>query len=380
MVDPSATADPLLDLVNDYVDRIHRGESPSIQEYCQRHPELADEIQDLFPTLQVLEKVQPGGEDDIEVDRSLPEQIGDYRIIDEIGRGGMGVVYEAEQESLSRRVALKVLKVRGRKSGNASVRFQREARAAAQMHHSNIVPVFEVGEDGDHQFYAMQLIQGQGLDQVIEELQDAGSETNADHLKRTPAKLNLDTPDSSAVGSGSASDASGIAPSHRQFFRSIAQLSAQVASALAYAHDRNVIHRDIKPSNLLLDLDGVVWVTDFGIAKTEEEAVTRTGDVVGTFRYMSPERFDGKCDARADIYALGLDALRAGDAKPRLRSFQSDELGQPNTRSESCQPAFDRRPHSKGSGDDYLEGNRERADTSVQIGSLDGAGLASVCE
>src|SRR5262249_26902442 len=97
-------------------------------------------------------------------------QVGDYRIVSEIGRGGMGVVYEAEQQALGRRVALKVLPKSIAGDGSAQVRFQREARAAARMHHTNIVPVFDVGPDGDYLFYAMQLIHGQGLDLVIDDL------------------------------------------------------------------------------------------------------------------------------------------------------------------------------------------------------------------
>ena len=179
-------------LVDDFLDRQRRGENPSFTEYCQRHPDLAEEIRDLFPALAVMESLKPA---DNAVNESLQlklERIGGYRILGEIARGGMGVVYEAEQESLGRRVALKVLPPFMAQDPDVGARFQREARAAARMHHTNIVPVFEVGQDGDYVFYAMQLIQGQGLDEVIADLarlgggatdEGSGHRTNSDSCK-----------------------------------------------------------------------------------------------------------------------------------------------------------------------------------------------------
>src|SRR5262249_23627229 len=113
---------------------------------------------------------------------------------------------------------------------------------------------------------------------------------------------------------------SAIDPDHRRYYRSVARIGHQVAEALAYAHDRGVIHRDIKPSNLLLDAAGVVWVTDFGLAKTDEEGLTCTGDILGTIRYMPPERFRGACDARADIYSLGLTLYELLVLRPAFES------------------------------------------------------------
>ena len=256
-------------------------------------------------------------------------------------------------------------------------RFRREARAAARLHHTNIVPVFEVGQDGDIRFYAMQFIQGQSLDGVITELrhlriqsQSKGSSedkakssaetrtlapsvahsilaggflpegdvraTSAILQERTaaePASAALALAKAAAVGveateAGPLSEfapdssstptplSSAVLPggtqlsvaemSHRVFHRSVAHIGRQAAWALVHAHARGVIHRDIKPSNLLLDTDGVVWVTDFGLAKAEDDGLTQTGDVLGTIRYMAPERFLGQADPRSDVYALGL--------------------------------------------------------------------------
>ena len=175
----------------------------------------------------------------------------------------MGVVYEAEQESLGRRVALKVLPAHLLADDHLRARFLREAQAAARLHHTNIVPVFAVGEQDGMCFYVMQLIAGRSLDRVM--VQEA-----------LPAA-------------------------------DVARIGVQVADALAYAHSQGVLHRDIKPSNLLLDDRGAVWVTDFGVAKLVEEAnLTRSGDLVGTLRYMPPERFAGQSDAGGDVYSLGV--------------------------------------------------------------------------
>jgi hypothetical protein len=150
------------------------GERPSLEEYVDRFPELAGAIREIFPSLIAVEQVKGDARDDTLQQRqaAVPplRGLGDYRIIREIGRGGMGVVYEAEQISLGRRVALKVLPRRVGSDRMTQERFRREARAAARLHHTNIVPVFDVGQDGDVRFYAMQFIQGQGLDTVITEL------------------------------------------------------------------------------------------------------------------------------------------------------------------------------------------------------------------
>src|SRR6266545_1022372 len=371
----------LLDrLAEEFAQRWRRGERPSLQEYVDRYPELADDIRALFPALAEVEQVD---EDRHEAtDRPAPvtpplERLGDYRIIREIGRGGMGVVYEAEQLSLGRRVALKVLPLHSGRDGKALERFKREARAAAKLHHTNIVPVFEVGQEGEITYYAMQFIQGLGLDLVVAELRRLRADSAAGRLT-PPVEQNGGAPcrdpvwaaaqslltghfrqehladasshstpavvaeGNSAAGSGEASSAvvlpgqaelaSGRSGQPR-YFASVARIGQQAAEALAYAHARGVIHRDVKPSNLLLDAAGVVWVTDFGLAKTEEEGLTQAGDLVGTLRYMAPERFRGECDARADLYAVFFHSLASGrstqvtDGRSDARDPQFDATG-----------------------------------------------------
>jgi len=190
---------------------------------------------------------------------AIPSHIGDFHIIREIGRGGMGIVYEAEQSSLGRRVALKVLPGHLLSDDRVRQRFEREARAAGKLHHTNIVPVFAVGTAGGQPFFAMQYIAGRNLEKF-----SADSET-------------------------------------------VAGMGLQIANALEHAHRQGIVHRDIKPSNLLLDESGTVWVTDFGLAQVaDQQNLTQTGDILGTIRYMPPEAFEGKTDATGDIYSLGL--------------------------------------------------------------------------
>jgi hypothetical protein len=206
-----------------------------------------------------------------------PERLGDFRLLREVGRGGMGVVYEAEQISLGRRVALKVLPSSALPEPRQLERFEHEARAAARLHHTNIVPVYGFGEHHGVHFLVMQLIDGRPLDAVLAELRSG---------RAVPA---------------------GLSDPGRQRCRAVARLGIQVAEALAYAHGQGVLHRDIKPANLLLDGQGMVWVSDFGLAKAAGGGdLTGTGEVVGTLRYIPPERFRGLSDARGDLYSLGL--------------------------------------------------------------------------
>ena len=365
-------------VVERFVAQLRRGERPTPQEYAERHPELAGEILELFPTLVVMEHAAPASESNgaplAELGSSdstgpaasaYPETLGDYRLVREIGRGGMGVVYEAEQKSLGRRVALKVLASHAVAKPVQRQRFEREARAAARLHHTNIVPVFGVGEaDGTH-FYIMQYIPGLALNDVLEEVRrlkeeglapgevvsiggsnavsaesaarsmiagrfealpvgDSESasesdateipaarspETEAQSLKLTGRGVSDGThasaPRSVSLPGPAAEESADRSPSN--YRASVARIGVQVAEALDYAHSQGVVHRDIKPANLLLDLSGTVWITDFGLASLEgQDNLTRSGDILGTLRYMPPEALSGRADERGDIYSLGL--------------------------------------------------------------------------
>jgi serine/threonine protein kinase len=312
---------PVEVLAEELVARYRAGESPSIREYAARYPELAGEIEDLFPVATLLEDLKgPPPAAAQAHSPPMPEQLGDFRIVREIGRGGMGIVYEAEQVSLRRRVALKVLPALPRLSPEQVERFQREARAAGQLHHSNIVPVFGVGEHAGLHYYVMQLIAGEGLDRILSRLLRARAQRPYDTevITAGPARrvspATAIAPDEPLLSglSSSAPAPEGAAPGFPApegpaYYHRVAQIALQAAEALAHAHGQGILHRDVKPANLLLDDRGTVWVTDFGVAKHFVGAdLTRPGEVPGTLRYTAPERFQGTSDARSDLFSLGL--------------------------------------------------------------------------
>ena len=230
--------------------------------------------------------------------------LGDFRIVREIGRGGMGVVYEAEQISLRRRVALKVLPFAAMLDARRLARFRNEAQAAAQLHHPNIVPIHSVGVDRGVHYYAMQYIEGQTLAEAIaapsaERGTDAAS-PQADRRHDLSASASCDTV--------RLANSTLCTTSPNEYFQTVAWLGIQAAEALHYAHQHGILHRDIKPSNLMLDEEGNLWVTDFGLARIQSDVtLTATGDLLGTLRYMSPEQAGGEnlLDERTDVYSLG---------------------------------------------------------------------------
>jgi serine/threonine protein kinase len=303
------------------------GIPPDVEALIALHPDLADELRSYADSLKLLHQMTAGL-------RSMPtraeappsgmvaKRLGDYDIVREIGRGGMGIVYEARQLSLNRQVALKVLPFAAMLDEKQIARFRNEALAAAQLHHPNIVPVHAVGQERGVHFFAMQYVPGQSLETALHELRRDGVNADAN---------GAETKDSNVLGSA---DATSDRASHvtqtsgalrdtvelaqystrastrsRGYCNSVARLMIQAADAIQHAHEYGVIHRDVKPSNLLLDRDGKLWVTDFGLARMQSDSgVTITGDVVGTLRYMSPEQAAGATglvDARADVYSLG---------------------------------------------------------------------------
>ena len=300
------TNEDLVDeLADEFVSRHQNGEAPSVAEYCERHPEVADEIAELFPLLVMLEGTKsPSTKSGV-----VSKKVGDYELIDEIGRGGMGIVYEAKHESLGRRVAVKVLPTQLADSPKAVARFQREAKAISNLHHTNIVPLYEVGASEGQFYFAMQLIEGQSLDVAVSQAKSNIAVTLgvSDFADTKSDGFEVGSRVSTIRVLFESADKSGVSgSSNRSMYGWVAKLGTQIADALQYAHDQGIVHRDVKPSNILLDENAAAWLTDFGLAKLEGEDLTQTGDIVGTLRYMSPERFTGKCDERADIYGLGL--------------------------------------------------------------------------
>jgi serine/threonine protein kinase/WD40 repeat protein/Flp pilus assembly protein TadD len=401
----------VLELAEEFLERYRRGERPSLKEYAARYPDLAAEIHEVFPAMALMENIalrdeSLAGPTGPEATLAAPrlEQFGDYRIIREVGRGGMGIVYEAEQLSLGRHVALKVLPSHALLDPRQLQRFQREAKAVARLHHTNIVPVYGVGEHDGLHYYVMQFIQGLPLDEVLGELRRfrrTKQPAEADQADIIPPQPGGRTQDLSAgvlaqslvagafQGGATAAEPTGAVPpaalaclrgdgegarpevaaagaeslessrsptlsgpspgspasetsvhlpgqsrgsslseSGRQYWQSVARVGVQVAEALAYAASQGVLHRDIKPSNLLLDLQGTVWVTDFGLAKaaTDTEDLTQTGDIIGTVRYLAPERFHGQTDIRGDLYSLGLTLYEMLTLRPAFGESDRNKL------------------------------------------------------
>ncbi len=289
---------PMDVLAEQFTRECRDGLQPSVEEYAEKNPELANKIRDLFPSIQAIEQLGSHAASEKRFakanavfDRNRIEQIGDYRIVREMGRGGMGIVYEAIQQSLGRHVAIKLL-LQTSTDPKHLQRFEREARTAANLHHTNIVPVFGVGSQDGFHYYVMQLIDGMGLDRIIEDQRQ--SNTSPEPTKGFKTHLSLIS-------------------NHE----TVAEIGRNVAEALHYAHEQGTLHRDIKPANLLLDNEGCVWVTDFGLAKAMEDSnVSRTGEVIGTLRFMAPEQFSGHPDPRSDVYSLGLTIYELLTLKP----------------------------------------------------------------
>jgi eukaryotic-like serine/threonine-protein kinase len=334
---------------------LEAGETPDPDELQARYPELAGVLGGYLKGLEFLHRttarlrastdprpdparLPPGGE---------PPPLDDYEIVREVGRGGMGIVYEARQRSLRRRVALKVLSLGATLDARHRQRFQNEAQAAAQLQHPNIVPVYAVGCERGVHYYAMRFIEGKTLRELIQELRGgpAGTPHGSGATDSERARLTSEQsgrPDSGAgpaappppapVKNGAPATADCRLPTAcaEDRFRQAAWLGVQAAEALEHAHQQGVIHRDVKPANLLLDGQGQLWVADFGLARCGADlTLTLTGDVLGTLPYMSPEQASarrGLVDHRSDIYSLGATLYELVTLQPVCRGADRREL------------------------------------------------------
>jgi hypothetical protein len=277
-IPPSASAAELAAILDRYLADLQAGEAPDRAQLLAAHPDLAAQLEGCLAGIEfVYRATGPAATE--------PASLGEFQIVREIGRGGMGVVYEAEQTSLRRHVALKVLRFGVVADEEAMQRFRREAETVARLHHTNIVPIFAFGCERGVHYYAMQFIEGRSLADVLDESQSYGTPLKADD---------------------------------------VARWGLQAAEALAHAHQRGVIHRDIKPSNLLIDAHGVVWLTDFGLARRADEVtLTASGALMGTPRYMSPEQAEAvqrSIDHRTDIYSLGASLYELATGWPAFDS------------------------------------------------------------
>jgi hypothetical protein len=298
----------LTHLLDEYLQALEQGVSFDAEEACRDEPTLLRAVK---VYLQKLQSLYGLADPDAKAAAAIPQKLGAFTLIRQLGRGGMGIVYEATQAGMERRVALKLLPLAATLDSRQITRFQNESRAAGSLQHPNIVPVYSVGEaDGVH-YYAMQLIDGTSVDAWI----------------RNRIAL-ASVPDEARGREDKTSD-----------WQTVVRWAIDSADALHSAHETGVIHRDVKPSNLMLDRDKKVWITDFGLARCQSDgSLTRSGDVVGTMRYMSPEQAMGQSalvDGRSDIYSLAatvyemlsLRPAHAGDDGPAiLKSIDHHEI------------------------------------------------------
>ena len=367
---------PVEMLAEDFTRALRIGAHPDIESYVAQFPAYADDIRELFPLIEALEHFRTDHSEETDPPESDSERpalmiFGDFVIMREVGRGGMGVVYEAKQCSLDRKVALKVLPSDRLPSPKHVVRFKREAKSAARLHHTNIVPVFGVGEQEGTHYSVMQLIDGQSLDKVIYRLKslcdpDYDPEPDIDlpesgklsatriaemlvssKLESWPDILSgqpsSEIPRDHHDGIASLESPSDDDTSHTRFiqyfvqqsgirsesiyWRNIATIAKQSARALEHAHDQGVYHRDIKPSNIIVDNDGTPWITDFGLAKVDGyHDVTASQDTVGTLRYMAPEQVRGDFDARTEIFNFGLTLYELVTLQPAYTETDQAQL------------------------------------------------------
>lgn len=318
--------DPIDEVAEDYALRLRRGELPIVDDYLRRYPQHADLLRDVLPAVEMLERAKLRRECSQEDNAPPPDRLGDFRIVREVGRGGMGIVYEAQQESLHRLVALKVLPNPVQNDASRRLRFEREACIAASLHHTNIVPIFGVGEDEGRPYIVMQYIEGSGLNEVIATLRERMYRESVGAIQPI-ASADRAMSDANSRAQGAVPAGAFVAPRGRAYWRFVARVGLQVADALAYAHERGAVHRDIKPSNLLLDAKGTTWLADFGIAKVEHQPeLTQSGDLIGTTRYIAPEALAGAADARSDQYGLGVTLYEMATLEPAFGSTRTAEL------------------------------------------------------
>ncbi len=366
--------------LEEYLELCRQGQRPERGAFLSRFEPIRDALAECLEGLEFVQSAvgavanqgSSGGPAGHDEPPTINTRLGDFQLIRQVGRGGMGVVFEAEQLSLGRRVALKVLPFAAALDPRQRQRFQVEAQAAACLHHTHIVPVFAVGCDRGTYYYAMQYIEGRTLSDVIQEMREieqsprngsdraaprnepvaeapprAEPQTSIDEERRQESGSNEpfeQTQAEAACSDGKRSHLGGSRPGgpaslspgttsskrSRSFVRAVARLGVQAAEALEHAHGMGVLHRDIKPSNLMVDVRGSLWIADFGLARVQDDAgLTRTGDVMGTLRYMSPEQAlarHGIIDERTDIYALGATLYELLTLTPAFAGRDRNEL------------------------------------------------------
>ncbi|MBN1419389.1 MAG: serine/threonine protein kinase [Planctomycetes bacterium] len=283
------------DLLASYLDRLNDGDFLDPAEVRQEHPDCAERLlEDLAAFIDAPPAQEPAPPLGV---------LGDFTLRRQIGRGGMGIVYDAWENSMERRVALKVLPSSIAADTRTVARFIREAQVAGKLSHPNVVPVFAMGVKAQVPYYAMEFVEGETLARILAEAHPSFGATREELA----------------------------------FYSNVAKAFADVADGLQHAHAKGIVHRDIKPSNLILDREGRLRILDFGLARLEgQESLTQTGDFVGTPLYMSPEQAQVRkipIDHRTDIYSLGATMYEVLTLRPPFRGKNHhDTLSQIITR------------------------------------------------
>lgn len=347
--DGDEQASQLERLASVFADQLRDGRPATISQYAEAHPALAEEIRELFPVILAMETSKRERENPA-MRREIPQQfsfdrLGDCRIVREIGRGGMGVVFEARRGANDERVAVKWFPWRVTAMSHLRERFEQEARTVERLKHPNIVPLLGTGEADGHPFYVMQYIDGVSLDWVLRRLSEADlllfeSEIELQRQASDRTGQSIAKPKKHMAGSKSANaaamqiDRANAAGSfqtlqgvRRNSWRLFASIVAQAGRAIDYAHRQGVLHNDIKPANLLMDRRGRVFVTDFGLARPLDPPDNASGQgLAGTLRYMAPERFSGCFDELSDSYSLGITLYELATQRPVFDAADRMEL------------------------------------------------------
>ena len=336
-------------LASEFADKARAGQNPSIDSYVERYPEMEAEIRDLFPMVAALEQLKSDRESEV-LRAQLPDQfklkqLGDCRLVREIGRGGMGVVFEALEGSIERQVAVKLLPWRISMVPHRQERFEREAQTIARLRHANIVPIFKFGRHDDYAYYVMQYVESVNLGHIIAALSERKQVSPALEIRNELDSSGDALESPSAESANAQAERKGL---KRDSWKAFARIGLQVAQALRHAHRKGMLHNDVKPGNLLIDASGKVFVTDFGLAEPLNPDSSEVDESVnGTLRYMAPERFQGICDETSDVYSLGITLFElanqqsAFDAESRvglIEAISAGELRQANELSGDLPP------------------------------------------
>lgn len=297
--------------VQRFVDAQLQGQKPDIDEFVKQYPEFENQIRQRLQNLNEIDSLFDClmQADDSDFGNAIIEsnlvgqKLGDYEILKMVGQGGMGAVFLARQVSLDREVALKVISSVGGTQAKNLDRFKRESKVLAKISHPNIVPIYEVGQQGPYSYFAMEYVRGVSLDKILSSIRNAKSGSKASDVMRKCVEAQT------AIGDDKQQDAKGRTESEidTDYIVNISKIVISIASALDYAHQKGVLHRDIKPSNILIDSNDTPKLVDFGLAKAEtQQTITITGEFFGTPNYVSPEqiRKPETVDCRSDVFSL----------------------------------------------------------------------------